>query len=91
MSPEVQELFERLVDLSPEARAHYLADHPVDASTRREVEELLAHDSTNDSLSQLVASAAVALLREDAMGSRCGRLPAGECARSRRNGRGLSR
>ena len=44
MKPEVAELFDKLADLPPEARDLYFAEHPVDAATRQEVEELLAHE-----------------------------------------------
>src|SRR5689334_778315 len=74
MSPEVTKLFHHLVDLSPEARLHYLANHPVDANTREEVEALLAHDSGDvDPLTHSIAFAAErALLRLDSRGARCG-------------------
>ncbi len=80
MRPEVTELFHKLADLSPEARATYLAEHPVDAGMRREVEELLAHDAprargleTTNALTQsIAASAAQALRQMDATGARCG-------------------
>ncbi len=35
MSPELQELFRVVVQLAPEAREKYLADHSIDAGTRR--------------------------------------------------------
>ncbi len=73
MRPEVAELFNKLVDLSPEARALYLTEHPVDADTLREAEELLAHDTEIDSLRQSIAlTAAHAFRRMDATGARCG-------------------
>jgi serine/threonine protein kinase len=74
MRPEVAELFHILADLSPEARVLYFAGHPVDADTRREVEELLAHDSTEvDPLTQSIAVAAAQVFeRMDASGARCG-------------------
>ncbi len=74
MRPEVAELFYKLADLSAEARALYFAEHPVDAATRQEVEELLAHDATEaDPLTQSIAvTAAQAFQRMDATGARCG-------------------
>ena len=44
MNAQVQQLFHALADLSPEARARYLAEHPSDDQTRRDVEALLASD-----------------------------------------------
>lgn len=73
MSPEVAALFRVLVDLPPEARASYFADHDVEPHTRREVEELLAHDSTDgDRLSMIVGTASRSLLQAAAVGMRCG-------------------
>ena len=46
MRPEVDELFHKVADLSAEERAIYLANDPRGAETVREVEELLAYDST---------------------------------------------
>src|SRR5262249_50544798 len=55
-------------------RVRYLAEHPVDAGTLREVEELLARDSTNsDPISPSIAAAAArAVLGMDRYGARCG-------------------
>ncbi len=76
MRPEVVELFHQLADLSPEERERYLAGHPTDAGTLRDVEELLAHDGTgSDPLTaSIAASAARAVLQTDAdaVGARCG-------------------
>ena len=74
MRPEVAELFYKLADLPTEARSLYFAEHPVDAATRQEVEELLAHDATEaDPLTQSIAvTAAQAFHRMDATGARCG-------------------
>lgn len=74
MRPEVAQLFHKLADLSPEARALYLAQHPVDPDARREVEELLAHDTVDvDRVPQAIISAAAQqLIRENAEGVRCG-------------------
>ena len=74
MRPEVVELFHTLADLSPGERARYLADHPTDGDTLREVEELLALDSDgSDPLTPRIAEAAGrAVRRLDAVGARCG-------------------
>ena len=45
MKVEVEQLFHALADLSAEARAQYLAEHNINAETRREVEALLTFDS----------------------------------------------
>src|SRR5579871_2253608 len=45
MNARVKELFHELADLTPEARARYFAEHPVDIETRRQVDELLAFDA----------------------------------------------
>lgn len=51
----------------------YLADHPVDANTQRDVEELLAHDTTDENhMAQPIARAARAWLLRDVSGARCG-------------------
>jgi eukaryotic-like serine/threonine-protein kinase len=71
--PDLPQLFQALADLPTEQRAQYLADHAVDAETRRELEELLAHDSgTVEPFSHLVGAAARAVLHGDAAGLRCG-------------------
>ncbi|HEX3742975.1 MAG TPA: protein kinase [Bryobacteraceae bacterium] len=44
MKAEVERLFHELVDLAPQARSRYFAEHPVDEATRQEVEALLAFD-----------------------------------------------
>ena len=73
MNRRVAELFRLLMDLSPEDRARYWAEHAVDADTRQEVEELLAHDSKGDDrISKLVGWAAMAVLGGDMVGLRCG-------------------
>jgi eukaryotic-like serine/threonine-protein kinase len=46
MRARVQELFHELADLSPEARARYFDEHGIDDLTRRELEQLLAFDSS---------------------------------------------
>lgn len=45
MRVDVENLFYQLVDLPPEGRARYFAEHDVGEETRREVEELLNFDS----------------------------------------------
>jgi serine/threonine protein kinase/Tol biopolymer transport system component len=74
--PEVVELFHRLADLSPEERGRYLTEHPVDARTLLDVEELLAHDGTgSDPLTASIASSAARAVLQmdvDAVGVRCG-------------------
>jgi eukaryotic-like serine/threonine-protein kinase len=45
MKAEVKRLFHELADVPEEARSQYLASHPVDEETRREVEALLAFDA----------------------------------------------
>ena len=73
MSPEIATLFNELADLPPALRSKYLNEHQVDASTRLELEELLAHDSGSvETISQLVGVAAKAMLHGDATGLRCG-------------------
>jgi Tol biopolymer transport system component/tRNA A-37 threonylcarbamoyl transferase component Bud32 len=73
MNGNVTELIRLLADLSPEAREQYWAEHTVDERTRRDVEELLANDSPHeDHFSKLVGSTAMAMLRGDLIGSRCG-------------------
>lgn len=74
MRPEVDELFHRIADLSTEERATYLAKDPRGAETVREVEELLAYDSTGSDLltSSIAAAASQAIRALDAVGARCG-------------------
>lgn len=51
----------------------YLANHPAEADTLREVMELLAHDGvSSESLSPSIAGAARAILEIDGVGARCG-------------------
>ena len=74
MKVEVERLFHELVDLSPQARARYIAEHPVDEETRREVEALLAFDPGASSFLArdigIAASRAIPELETD--GCRCG-------------------
>ncbi len=50
MKIRVEEIFHAVADLSVEARARYFAERGVDSTTRREVEALVAFDSS-DSIS----------------------------------------
>ena len=45
MNPQVEELFHKVADLSPEARDHYFNEHRVSHEIRCEVEALLPFDS----------------------------------------------
>jgi len=49
MNARVEELFHEVVDLSPEDRAGYFAEHQVDQETRQEIEALLAFDTGTSS------------------------------------------
>jgi hypothetical protein len=65
MNARFAEMFHRLADLPPDARAHYFDEHEVDPGTRREMEELLAHDSSDAGwFSQPVGISARAYLDE---------------------------
>jgi predicted Ser/Thr protein kinase/tetratricopeptide (TPR) repeat protein len=74
MNDRVAELFHRLVDLSPEERARYLASHDIDAETRKEAEQLLAFDCCASAplVCDIGFVASRALSQLDAMGRRCG-------------------
>jgi len=74
MKVEVERLFHELVDLSPQARARYIAEHPVDGETRREVEALLAFDPGASSfLAHDIGIAASRAIPElESTGCRCG-------------------
>jgi hypothetical protein len=63
MTPEVEELFDRLADLDAAGRESFFAAHVTDPAVRREVESLLAHDqpSTAALLQPIVELAASAL------------------------------
>src|SRR5271165_5817603 len=45
MRAQIDEIFHAVADLPPERRARYFAEHGIDATVRREVEELVASDS----------------------------------------------
>jgi len=73
MSDPVDELFHKVVDLAPEARARYFAESNVDEAMRREVESLLAFDSTGEPLTGRVENAAGKVLpRLESGNGRCG-------------------
>lgn len=74
MKAEVRDLFHRLADLPPEARARFWEQHPVDPETRREAEALLAFDSGDSAplLREIEAVAGMALRSGSAEGARCG-------------------
>ena len=74
MNDRVKDLFHDLADLTPDARARYFAEHPVDDPTRHEVEELLAFDEGASAF--LVRGVSIAASRSlpqlDPQGWRCG-------------------
>src|ERR1035438_5925421 len=74
MKVEVERLFHELVDLSPQARARYIAEHPVDEETRQEVEALLEFDpGASSSLAREISIAASRAIPElENNGCRCG-------------------
>jgi serine/threonine-protein kinase len=74
MNARLEELFNEIADLSPEARAQYFAEHDVDEDIRREVEGLLAFDSGASSflLRDISIAASRALPQLEAKGWRCG-------------------
>ncbi|HYP07859.1 MAG TPA: protein kinase [Bryobacteraceae bacterium] len=73
MRSDLATLFNELADMPPRLRSQYLNDCEVDADTRRELEELLAHDDGSDeTISCLVGAAAKAALHGDSRGLRCG-------------------
>jgi serine/threonine-protein kinase len=74
MRTRVEEIFHAVADLSEEARAGYFAERNVDATTRREVEGLMAFDSpTMASLDRDIGQAAQeALAQVNPKGLRCG-------------------
>src|ERR1039457_1025495 len=77
MKVEVERLFHELVDLSPQARARYINEHPVDEDTRQEVEALLAFDpGASSSLAREISIAASRAIPElENNGCRCGPYP----------------
>lgn len=74
MRAEIEQLFHTLTDLSPNARAQYLAEHEIDGETRREVEALLAFDSGASAflVREVSIAAGRALPQLEGKGWRCG-------------------
>ncbi len=74
MKAAVEQLFHTLADLSPEARAQYLAERAVDAETLREVGALLAFDTgaSTSLLPDISIAAGRALPQLGGKGWRCG-------------------
>jgi tetratricopeptide (TPR) repeat protein len=74
MRTEIEQLFHTLTDLSPDARAQYLAEHEIDGETRREAEALLAFDSGASAFlaREVSIAAGRALPQLDGKGLRCG-------------------
>jgi serine/threonine protein kinase len=74
MNARIEELFDRVADLTMEARTQYFAEHEVDEDTRREVEALLRFDSGASSFLQrdISIAASRALPQLDPSGWRCG-------------------
>ena len=74
MRAEIEQLFHTLTDLSPDARAQYLAEHEIDSETRREVEALLAFDSGASAFlaREVSIAASRALPQVEGKGWRCG-------------------
>jgi tRNA A-37 threonylcarbamoyl transferase component Bud32/tetratricopeptide (TPR) repeat protein len=74
MRIRVEELFHEVADLSMEARARYFAERGVDSTTRREVEALVAFDSSDSiSLDSDIGQVAQrALARLEPKGMLCG-------------------
>jgi hypothetical protein len=74
MTAEIEQLFHTLTDLSPDARAQYLAEHGIDGETRREVEALLAFDSGSSAFlaREISIAAGRALPQLNGKGCRCG-------------------
>jgi tetratricopeptide (TPR) repeat protein/predicted Ser/Thr protein kinase len=74
MNQRVAAIFHDVVDLCPEARAQYFAEHRMDDETRAELDELLSFDSgTSTFLGRDVSIAASQLLTElEPRVSRCG-------------------
>jgi serine/threonine protein kinase len=79
-SERVQQLFHAVADLTEEARTRYFAERDIDASTRREVEALLAFDSqSSTSLEKDIGQVAQgALARFELKDTMCGPYRVGE-------------
>jgi tetratricopeptide (TPR) repeat protein len=74
MKVEVEQIFHALADLSPEARAQYLAEHRIDAEIRCEVEALLKFDAGASTflMRDVSVAASQALPQLESKGWRCG-------------------
>jgi serine/threonine protein kinase len=75
MQDEVSQLFREVDDLSPVERAQYFERHHVPTELRAEVESLLAFDTPDAPIADLVAAAADAYLKSRESptdGLRCG-------------------
>jgi len=74
MNARIEELFHAVVDLSPEARTRYFAEHDVEQETRQEIEALLAFDSGASSflMRDISLAASRALPQLEGKGQRCG-------------------
>jgi hypothetical protein len=72
--PKSSSYFHTLTDLSPDARAQYLAEHEINGETRREVEALLAFDSGASAFlaGEVSIAAGRALPQLEPKGWRCG-------------------
>ena len=74
MNERVKEVFHELADLPSEARARYFSEHPIDAETRKEVEEILAFDSGASAflMRDVSMAASLSLPQLEPSGWRCG-------------------
>jgi serine/threonine protein kinase len=74
MNARMEELFDRVADLTAEARTQYFAEHEVDDETRQEVEALLRFDPGASAFLQrdISIAASRALPQLDPSGWRCG-------------------
>jgi tRNA A-37 threonylcarbamoyl transferase component Bud32/tetratricopeptide (TPR) repeat protein len=70
----IEDLFDAVADLSPEARARYFAEHMIDAATQKEVEALVAFDvHASKSLEREIGNVAErAIARLDPKDTLCG-------------------
>jgi tRNA A-37 threonylcarbamoyl transferase component Bud32/tetratricopeptide (TPR) repeat protein len=74
MKASIEDLFDAVADLSPEARVRYFAEHTIDAATQKEVEALVAFDAhASKSLEREIGHVAErAIARLDPKDSLCG-------------------
>jgi len=74
MNARIEELFHAVVELSPEARSEYFAQHNIEAETRQEVEALLAFDpgATSFLMHDISLAASRSLPQLEGKGRRCG-------------------